>query len=354
MADDLRGTDDLKLGLVLGYWFAQPPVGVADSIAAAEDLGFDSVWSAEAYGSDCFTPLSWYGSRTSRMQLGTAVCQMSARTPVATAMSALTLDHLSGGRFNLGLGASGPQVVEGWYGQPYPKPLARSREYIDIVRRTAARAEPGAYAGDHYTLPYAGAGGTGLGKALKSTIHPRRPEIPIYLGAEGPKNISLAAEIADGWVAMLYSPHDDAWYRERLAEGFARRAPERSPASAFEVVCLTPAVVNPDVEAAADMVRPYLALYAGGMGARGANFHFEAIARAGFEAEATKIQELYLAGNKKDAIAAVTTEMGESMALIGPPEKIRHDLAAWEDGVVTTLLVNGPPVLLRALAEIVL
>jgi F420-dependent oxidoreductase-like protein len=277
---------------------------------------------------------------------------MPARTPTALGMAAMTLDHLSEGRLLLGVGASGPQVVEGWYGQSYPKPLARSREYIDILRRTIAREEPVAFSGDHYTLPYAG--GTGLGKPLKSTIHPRRGEIPIYLGAEGPKNIALAAEIGDGWVAMLYSPKDDAWYRERLAEGFAKRAPERSPAENFEVVCLAPAVINPDVEAAADMIRPFLALYAGGMGARGANFHFEAIARAGFEAEAVKIQELYLAGNKKDAIAAVPTEMVEAMALIGPPEKIRDDLGAWEAGVVTTLLVNGPPVLLRALAEIIL
>jgi F420-dependent oxidoreductase-like protein len=267
-------------------------------------------------------------------------------------MAAMTVDHLSEGRLLLGVGASGPQVVEGWYGQPYPKPLARSREYIDILRKAIAREEPVTYSGDHYTLPHAG--GTGLGKALKSTIHPRRTEIPIYLGAEGPKNIALAAEIADGWVAMLYSPKDDAWYRERLAEGFAKRSPDRSPAGNFEVVNLTPAVINPDVEAAADMIRPHLALYAGGMGARGANFHFDAIARAGFEAEATKIQELYLAGNKKDAIAAVPTEMVEAMALVGPPEKIRDDLEAWKAGVVTTLLVNGPPPLLRALAEIVL
>jgi F420-dependent oxidoreductase-like protein len=323
-----------------------------ETVLEAERLGFDSLWTAEAYGSDALTPLAWYGSHTSRIKLGTGICQMPARTPTALAMAAMTLDHLSEGRLLLGVGASGPQVVEGWYGQPYSKPLARSREYIDIVRQAVARAEPVAYSGAHYTLPLAG--GTGLGKPLKSTIHPRRPEIPIYLGAEGPKNIALAAEIADGWVAMLYAPKDDAWYRQRLAEGFAKRSPERSPAEAFEVVCLAPAVVNPDVEAAADMLRPFLALYAGGMGARGANFHFEAIARAGFEAEATKIQELYLAGNKKDAIASVTTEMVESMALIGPPEKIRHDLEAWKGGVVTTLLVNGPPVLLRALAEIVL
>ena len=334
-----------------GYWGQLPPPEIIETTVDAERLGFDSVWTAEAYGSDALTPLAWFGSHTSRIKLGTGICQMPARTPTALGMAAMTLDHLSEGRVLLGVGASGPQVVEGWYGQPYPKPLARSREYIDILRTTIAR-EPVEFSGDHYTLPYEG--GTGLGKALKSTIHPRRSEIPIYLGAEGPKNIALAGEIADGWVAMLYSPKDDAWYRERLAEGFAKRSSERSSAEDFEVVCLTPAVINPDVEAAADMIRPHLALYAGGMGARGANFHFDAIARAGFEAEATKIQELYLAGNKKDAIAAVPTEMVEAMALIGPPEKIRDDIAAWEAGVVTTLLVTGPPVLLRALAEIVL
>ncbi len=343
----------MKLGLGMGYWSSGPPPDMLATVQEAERLGFDSMWTAEAYGSDALTPLAWYGSHTTRLKLGTGICQMPARTPTALAMAAMTVDHLSEGRLLLGVGASGPQVVEGWYGQPYPKPLERTREYVDIVRRTVAREDPVQYAGRHYTLPYAGEAGTGLGKALKSTIHPRRAEIPIYLGAEGPKNIALAAEIADGWVAMLYSPHDDGWYRDRLAEGFARRAPERSTASDFEVVCMTPVVINPDVEAAADMIRPHLALYAGGMGARGANFHFDAIARAGFEAEATKVQELYLAGNKKDAIAAVPTAMVEAMALIGPPEKIRDDLAAWEGGVVTTLLVSAPPAMLRVLAEIV-
>src|SRR6478609_9922585 len=196
--------DDLKLGLVLGYWFAQPPVGVPELLATAEELGFDSIWSAEAYGSDCFTPLAWYGSQTTNARLGTAVCQISARTPVATAMSALTMDHLTGGRFILGLGASGPQVVEGWYGQPYPKPLARTREYVEIIRRVWRREAPVTNAGPAYPLPYPG--GTGLGKALKSTVHPLRADIPIMLGAEGPKNVALAAEIADGWLPMFFSP----------------------------------------------------------------------------------------------------------------------------------------------------
>jgi F420-dependent oxidoreductase-like protein len=342
----------MKLGLGLGYWSAGPPPDMLETVVEAERLGFDSIWTAEAYGSDAITPLAWYGSHTTRIKLGTAICQMAARTPTAMAMAAMTLDHLSEGRLLLGLGASGPQVVEGWYGQPYPKPLARSREYIEIVRQAVARKEPVSFSGDHFSLPHAG--GTGLGKALKSTIHPRRSEIPILLGAEGPKNIALAAEIADGWVAMLYAPKDDAWYRERLAEGFAKRAPERSPASEFEVVCMAPVVINPDVEAAADVMRPFIALYAGGMGARGANFHFEAIARAGYEAEASKVQELYLSGRKQEAIAAVPTKLVEDLALVGPVEKIRDDLEAWRESVVTTMMLTGPIPMLRAVAELVL
>lgn len=342
----------MKLALGLGYWSAGPPPDALDTVLEAERLGFDSAWSAEAYGSDALTPLAWWGAHTTRLRLGTGICQMPARTPTAMAMAAMTLDHLSGGRFILGLGASGPQVVEGWYGQPYPKPLARTREYVEIVRRVIAREEPVSFSGQHFALPHPG--GTGLGKALKSTIHPHRADLPIFLGAEGPKNVALAAEIADGWVAMLYTPKEDAWYRERLAEGFARRHPSQRPAEEFEVVCMVPAVINPDVEAAADVVRPFLALYAGGMGARGANFHFEAIARAGYEAEATKVQELYLAGNKREAIAAVPTKLVEDFALVGPPEKVRDDLEAWRGTVVTSMMVSGPVPLLRALAELAL
>ena len=211
----------MKLGLGMGYWSSGPPPDMLDTVLEAERLGFDSLWTAEAYGSDALTPLAWYGSHTSRIKLGTGICQMPARTPTAMAMAAMTLDHLSEGRLLLGLGASGPQVVEGWYGQSYPKPLARSREYIDVVRRAVARAEPVAFSGDHYTLPYAG--GTGLGKALKSTIHPRRTEIPIYLGAEGPKNISLAAEIAmAGWPCST---------RPRTTPGTGSAWPRGSPSA---------------------------------------------------------------------------------------------------------------------------
>lgn len=342
----------MKLGFGLGYWSSGPPPGMLEAVQEAERLGYDSMWTAEAYGSDALTPLAYYGSHTSRIKLGSGICQMSARTPTAVAMGAMTLDHLSGGRMILGLGASGPQVVEGWYGQPYPKPLARTREYVEIVRRTVRREEPVSFQGEFYTLPYQG--GAGLGKALKSTIHPLRKDLPIYLGAEGPKNIAMTAEIADGWVAMLYSPNEDHWYRERMAEGFARRSPGLRPPEEFEVVCLVPVVINPDVEQAADMVRPFLALYAGGMGARGANFHFEAIARSGYEAEALRVQELYLAGKKQEAAAAIPTKLVEDFALVGPPEKIRDDLERWKETAITTLIVSGPTAVLRTMAELAL
>jgi len=344
-------TDELKLGLVLGYWFSGPPVGVPEQIAAAEDLGFDSLWTAEAYGSDCFTPLAWYGSRTKNMRLGTAVTQISGRTPTTVAMTALTLDHLSGGRAILGLGASGPQVVEGWYGQPYPKPLARTREYVQIVRDIIRRDAPVQHTGEAYSMPYAG--GTGLGKPLKSTIHPRRTEIPIYLGAEGPKNVALAGEICDGWLPLFFSPKDDGFYRRCLAEGFAA-AGEPDKGDRFEVAATMTIVIGDDVERCADMVRPFLALYAGGMGARGANFHFEVFARMGYEDVATKVQELYLAGKKQEAAAAIPLAMVEDVALVGPADKIRGELDRWRESCVTTFLVSAPKSQLPAYAELLL
>ena len=224
---------DLKLGLNTGYWAAGPPPGVVEAVAEAERLGFDSIWTAEAYGSDCLTPLAWWGASTERLKLGTAIVQMSARQPAATAMAAMTMDHLSGGRFILGLGVSGPQVVEGWYGMPFAKPLARTREYIAILRDIWARKGRLEAPGPHYPLPLPG--GTGLAKPLKSSIHPLREDIPIYLGAEGPKNIALCAELCDGWLAMLFSPsvHDEL-YRPSLEEGFARAGARRSAAD-FEV-----------------------------------------------------------------------------------------------------------------------
>ncbi|SEP19792.1 LLM class F420-dependent oxidoreductase [Trujillonella endophytica] len=339
----------LQLGVALGYWDAGPPPGVADLVAEAERLGYDSIWAAEAYGSDALTPLAWLGAGTTRVRLGTSIAQMAARTPAATAMAAMTLDHLSGGRFVLGLGASGPQVTEGWYGQPYPRPLARTREYVQIVRTLVARGRS-EFTGEHFTLPVPG--GTGLGKPLRSTLHPLRADLPIVLAAEGPRNVALAAEIADGWLAMFYSPYDDALYRAALAEGFAREGARRS-AEDFEVFCRVNVVIDDDVEAAADRVRPYLALYIGGMGARGANFHYEVFARMGFEAECAGIQEHYLAGRRDEAAAAVTTTMVERVALVGPRAKIAEELTVWRESLLTTMTVSADVSQLAAIAELV-
>ncbi len=320
----------------------------------AERLGFDSMWTAEAYGSDALTPLAWWGARTESLRLGTAIMQMSARQPAAAAMAAMTLDHLSGGRFVLGLGVSGPQVVEGWYGQPFPKPLARTREYIAIIRQILAREEPVTFAGEHYKLP--AEEGTGQGKALKSSVRPLREELPIFLAAEGPKNVALAAEVCDGWLALFYSPTEETFYREALDEGFAREGARRS-AEDFEVVASVPVIVDDDVERAVDSVRPMYALYFGGMGSRKQNFHADVPRRMGYEAEVDRIQDLYLDGKKDEAAAAIPRELIEQLALVGPQEKIRHDLEAWKDSRVTTILVDaglsGGADTLRTLAGLV-
>ena len=342
---------DLKLGLNTGYWVGGPPPGIAETIAEAEKLGYDSIWTAEAYGSDCLTPLAWWGARTERIQLGTAIVQMSARQPAATAMAAMTMDHLSGGRFILGLGVSGPQVVEGWYGMPFAKPLARTREYIGILRDIWARGGPVTNDGEHYPLPLPG--GTGLGKPLKSSIHPLREDIPIYLGAEGPKNIALAAELCDGWLALLFSPTHEDFYRGALSEGFAREGARRS-FDDFEVAATVPLIVSDDVEGAADALRPYYALYFGGMGAKGRNFHANVAIRMGYEEMIEKVADLYLSGKKDEAGAAIPFELIDKLSLIGPPDKIRADLEAWRDSIVTTLLVAGDAATLRTAAELVL
>lgn len=340
----------LKLGYSTGYWSSGPPAGAQDTIAEAESLGFDSVWAAEAYGSDAFTPLAWWGSQTERLKLGTSIVQMSARTPAATAMAAMTIDHLSEGRFQLGLGASGPQVVEGWYGQPYPRPLQRTREYVNILRQIFAREKPVEFSGKHYQIPYEG--GTGLGKALKPTVHPYRNEIPILLAAEGPKNVALSAEICDGWLPLFFAPKDNQFYADALAAGVAA-SDRRDNLDGFEIPAMCSIIPGDDVDACADMMRPMLALYIGGMGAKGQNFHYDVFVRMGFEQQCEKIQELYLAGHKKDAIAAVETQMVEAIGLIGPPDKIRDELVQWEESVVTTLLISGPSSVLRFAADLV-
>jgi F420-dependent oxidoreductase-like protein len=343
----------MRLGLVIGYWnSAGPPADALEQIRAAEALGFDSAWTAEAYGSDAFTPLAWWGASTSRLRLGTGVTQVSARTPASTAMTAITLDHLSGGRLILGLGVSGPQVVEGWYGQPYAKPLARTREYVEILRRVFRREEVD-FQGAHYQMPLRDDhGGTGLGKPLKSIVRPLRDDIPIHLGAEGPKNVALAAEIADGWLPIFFSPKSDPYYRECLATGFAREGARRTPAD-FEVTCVVPAIVGDDVEACADLLRPMYALYIGGMGAREVNFHFDVFSRLGYEGACHDIQDAYLDGRKDEAIKSVPTALIEDVALVGPREKVLEDLEAWKGTCLTTMLVSGPPSLLEQVAELI-
>ncbi|MGI9621518.1 MAG: LLM class F420-dependent oxidoreductase [Acidimicrobiales bacterium] len=338
----------MRLGYNTGYWSSGPPKGVAEVIAECDRLGFEHIWTAEAYGSDALTPLAWWGAATENVKLGTAIMQMAARTPAATAMAAITMDHLSGGRFILGLGASGPQVVEGWYGQPYPKPLARTREYVEIVRSIVARDRV-QFEGEYYSMPLTG--GTGLGKPLKSTVHPLRDRIPIYLAAEGPKNVALSAEICDGWLPLFFAPRDNKFYRDALESGFA--AAGREPWSNFEVACTVSLIPGDDVEACADLLRPMIALYAGGMGAKGQNFHYDVFARMGFEQECERIQEFYLAGHKADAIAAVSTEMVEAISLIGPEAKIRDELQMWEETVIDTMLIAGPIEVVRFAADLV-
>ena len=342
---------DIKLGYNTGYWSSGPPAGALDAVKQAERLGFNSVWTAEAYGSDALTPLAWWGASTETLQLGTAIMQMAARTPAATAMAAITMDHLSNGRFILGLGASGPQVVEGWYGQPYPKPLARTREYIEIVRSIVARDKPVEFHGAFFDMPYDG--GAGLGKALKSTVHPLRNDIPIYLAAEGPKNVALSAEICDGWLPLFFSPKEDKFYRDCLQQGFDASG-DPTKKDRFEVTATIMLIPGDDAEKCADLVRPFLALYAGGMGAKGANFHYEVFARMGYGDVADKVQELYLQGKKAEAAAAIPLAMVEDVALVGPPDKIRDELDKWRETCITEFLVSGPAMALPSFAELVL
>lgn len=337
----------VRLGLALGYWGASPPEGVEQLVLEAERLGFDSVWTSEAYGSDALTPLAWWGSRTSKLRLGTAIAQMHARTPAATAMTAVTLDHLSGGRFILGLGVSGPQVVEGWHGVEFGRPLQSTREYLEVIRLILAREAPLNYRGNRYRLPRA----TGAGKALRITVHPLRADLPIWLAAEGPRNIALAAEVADGWLAGFHAPERSGWQLRALEEGFARR-PDAGARERFEIAATLPLVVDSDLERAADRIRPLLALYIGGMGSRDHNFHYDLFARMGFEAEAAKIRDLYLAGRPGEAAAAVPTTLVESVALVGPMAKLREESSRWRTGLPTLLLVGGPVGALRAAAEI--
>jgi len=331
---------DLKLGVTVGYWGSAPTPGWVEMVQQAEQLGYDSAWTAEAYGSDVFTPLAWLGAHTSKIKLGTGIAQLSARTPASVAMTAATLDHLTGGRVILGLGVSGPQVVEGWYGQPFPKPLARTREYIGIIRDILHRDGPVTNDGEHYPLPYPG--GLGLGKPLKLTVHPVRADLPIYLAAEGPKNVALSAEIADGWLPIFYSPYRTEVYADALA----------GAGDGFEVACPVTVVIGDEVADALSVVKMFLAFYIGGMGAPNMNFHFDAIARFGYADQAEHVRELFVSGDRAAATHAVPDELADEISLCGPPDRITSRLKAWIDSPVTTLLAGTQdPRALRLLAD---
>lgn len=339
----------MRLALTLSYSGAAMALSL-DRVLEAERLGYDSVWTAESYGSDAVSPAAWIAACTTRIHVGTGIMQIAGRTPAASAMTAMTLDGLSGGRFRLGLGVSGPQVVEGWHGQPFGRPLRKTREYVEIVRAILRREKPLEYAGQEYRVPYAGPDATGLGKPLKSILHGRR-DLPIYLAAIGPKNVALAAEIADGWIPTFFSARRMPLFRGWLAEGF--RARGGAPPT-FDVVPMVSVVVGPSVEACRAPVRARVALYVGGMGARGRNFYADVVRRYGYEDAAARIQDLYLAGKKAEAQAAVPDALVDEIALCGPRERIRERLTEWTESGVTTLMIAGNVEAVRTMAELVL
>ncbi|HEY1317491.1 MAG TPA: LLM class F420-dependent oxidoreductase [Gaiella sp.] len=338
----------MRLGLQLGY---DDPVVWTGLAEEAERCGFHSVWTSEAYGSDAVSSLAWVGARTTNVRLGTAIMQMPARSPATTAATVATLDLLSGGRVLLGLGTSGPQVAEGWHGQAWGKPLTRTREYVEIVRAVLRREAPVEHHGEHYDIPYTGPGATGLGKPLRIIVHPPRADVPIYLAAIGPKNVALAAEIADGWLPIFFSPERFAdTHRPMLEEGFARRGgrPE-----GWDLAAHVPVVVTDDVGAARDFLKPLLALYVGGMGAKGKNFYTRLAERYGYADAAATIQDLYLAGKKNEAIAAVPDALVDEVALVGDRARIADRLDAFREcGVGTLILQARQPEALRLLADL--
>ena len=340
----------MKLGLSLGYWGAQPPTDLVPLVQEAERLGYDAVWTAECWGSDAFSPLVYLAAHTERIRLGTGIVQMAARTPTATAMHAVTLDHLSDGRLILGLGVSGPQVVEGWYGQPSNRPLARTREYVEVLRRAFRRDDHLSFDGEFHQHPYTGEGSSGLGKPLKVMTHPLRADIPIFIGAEGPKNVTQTAEIADGWLPLYYSPYRQEVYADQLA----------SRPDHFEIALNLAVTVTQDdsanaISAALLPIKAMLGFYIGGMGAKGQNYHTKLMARMGFEAEAHRIQDLFLEGRRDEAVATVPDGFADEISLVGTTERIRERLGAFADSPVTMLNVaprsTGP---LRQVAELIL
>src|SRR3954447_2105343 len=346
----------MKLGLQLGYWGAGMPAHHAELVAAAEESGFDAIFTAEAWGSDAFTPLAWGGRETSRVRLGTSIVQMSGRSPASIAMHALTLDHLSGGRVVLGMGVSGPQVVEGWYGQPFAKPLARTREVVEFIRKVLAREGPVTNEGPHYPLPYAGPGSVGLGKPLKSIVHPLRSDIPIWLGAEGPRNVAQTAEIADGWIPIFYTPRSAGMYQPWLDEGFARAGARRSRDD-FEIAATCHLQITSSEEerrGVIEAMRPFVSLYMGGMGAKEQNFHKNVFDRMGYDAITERVQKLFLDGKRDEATALIPDDLVEEMHIVGDPGYVKERTAAWEETGVTTLLLSlRSPDEVRQVAETV-
>jgi F420-dependent oxidoreductase-like protein len=334
----------VKLGFYMGY--APPgtsPLELIELAQEAERLGYDSAWAAEAWGTDAVTVLAWLAATTSRIKVGSAILQLPGRTPANTAMTAATLDLMSGGRFLLGLGTSGPQVVEGWHGEPWGKPLMKTREYVEIVR-AVLRRDVVEHHGVHYDIPYAGSGATGLGKPLKLMMRPLRSEIPIYLAAMGPKAVALAFEIGDGWIPLFYGP---ARAREVFPVGSAK--------DGFDLAPSVPVLLIDDVQAGRDALKSYYGLYIGGMGSRGQNFYNDLFARYGYEGEARQIQDLYLEGKKREAAAAVPDSFIDEVALVGPKQRIGERLDAFREAGATTLLASTRQVeALRALAELAL
>jgi F420-dependent oxidoreductase-like protein len=346
----------MKLGLVAGYSPAQMSVPM-DLIAEAESLGFDSVWTAEAYGSDAVSPAAWILARTSKIKVGTAIMQMPARTPACAAMTAMTLYGLSGGRFILGLGPSGPQVVEGWHGVAYGKPLTRTREYIQIIRKILERAEPVSFQGEHYQLPYRGADATGLGKPLKSILH-GDPKMRIFTASISPKGLRCSAEVADGVFPVWMNPERFDLFEQPLKDGFAKAGGGKDLAR-FEVAPFVSVVLGDDLERCRMPIKGMLSLYIGGMGARKKNFYNDYAKRLGYEEAAVKIQDLYLDGKKAEAMAAVPDQLVDEIALVGPAGRIRERLEAWKEAgrkrhVGSLLAGTGQPEALRLLAECVL
>jgi F420-dependent oxidoreductase-like protein len=345
----------MRLGISFGYqdWGAGLP-GAITLAQEADRLGYHSGWVAEAYGTDAITPITWLLAHTEQLKMGSAIAQMPARAPAMTAMTAVTLDLMSGGRFLLGIGASGPQVSEGWYGEQYGKPLAKTREYLDVLRTVWKREAPLEHHGEFYDIPYHGPGATGLGKPLKIIVHPRTAEIPIYIASIGPKNVELTAELADGWLPIFYSPTraQDVW-GDALARGFAAADPER--AARFDVAPTVTVVVGDDVASLRDMLKPMVALYVGGMGAKGTNFYNDLACRYGYDDVAAEIQDLYLGGNKAEATALVPDDLVDDVSLIGPKERIAERLEIWKDAGVTTMIVAASqPEALQLMAELVL